>query len=92
MVSVAPNARASASGAGRRSIATIRSHPAIAAPCTTFRPTPPVPMTTTRAPGGTRAALATAPTPVTTAQPRVASASNGTSRGTGIAPSSATTT
>ena len=47
----------------------ICSQPAIAAPCTTFRPTPPAPITATRAPRGTCPALITAPTPVTTAQP-----------------------
>ena len=70
----------------------IRSQPAIAAPCTTLRPTPPAPITATREPFGTRAALVTAPTPVITAQPIVASASNGMSRATGMAPPSGTTT
>ena len=90
IVCVAPNRVAIASGAGRTSIATIVSQPAIAAPCTTLRPTPPAPMTTTREPGVTCAALVTAPTPVTTAQPTVASASKPTSDGTRITPSSGT--
>ena len=91
-VCVAPNCTESASGIGRRSIAMICSQPAMLAPCTMLSPTPPTPITTTDAPGGTCAALVTAPTPVSTAQPSVASASNGTSCGTGMAPSSATTT
>jgi hypothetical protein len=68
-----------------------RAQPASRAPCTTLSPTPPVPMTTADAPASGRAALRTAPTPVTTAHPSVASASKGTSGGTGMTPSSATT-
>src|SRR5438045_460542 len=58
----------------------------------TLSPTPPAPSTTKCAPGGTFAAFSTAPTPVTTAQPSVASTSNGRSPGTRTAPPSATTT
>ena len=89
---MAPNCRAISSGFGRTSIAMIRSQPAIAAPCTTLSPTPPAPITATFDPFGTRPALVTAPTPVITAQPIVASASNGMSRATGIAPASGTIT
>src|SRR5256885_10098034 len=63
IVSVAPNVFAIASGAGRRSIAMIRALPAIAAPWTTFSPTPPAPMTATPQPAETLAALLTAPDP-----------------------------
>src|SRR5262249_19215300 len=70
----------------------IRSHCEITAPCTTFSPTPPAPPTPTGAPAGTFPAFVPSPTPVITAQPSVASASNGSSRGTGIAPPSGTTT
>src|SRR5579872_5346676 len=58
----------------------------------TLRPTPPAPITATRACAGTCAHATTAPTPVSTAQPSVASASNGMSRATGTAPASGTTT
>src|SRR6187200_773342 len=58
----------------------------------TFNPTPPAPMTATRAPAGTCPALVTAPTPVSTAQPSVASASKGTSFGAAITASAGTTT
>src|SRR5919108_5316302 len=91
-VCVAPNVRAISSGAGRTSTAITISAAAIAAPCTTFSPTPPAPITATVDPGVTCAAFITAPMPVTTAQPTVASASKGTSRGTGTAPSAGTTT
>ena len=47
------------------------------APCTTFRPTPPQPITATDEPGATFAVLNTAPTPVVTAQPTSAARSNG---------------
>ena len=43
--------------------------PAIFAPCTTLRPMPPRPNTTTFAPGSTLAVLMTAPMPVVTPQP-----------------------
>src|SRR6185436_1173277 len=58
----------------------------------TFNPTPPAPMTATRAPAGTWPALVTAPMPVRTAQPKVASASNGTSFGAPTTASAGTTT
>ncbi len=48
-------------------------------------------MTATFEPAAGRAAFRTAPTPVTTAHPSVASASNGTSSATAMTPSSATT-
>ncbi len=50
-VCVAPKARAVASLASERSIATTVAAPAWTAPCTAFSPTPPVPITTTVAPG-----------------------------------------
>ena len=43
--------------------------PAMRAPCTTLRPMPPRPNTTTFAPGSTFAVLITAPMPVVTPQP-----------------------
>ena len=43
--------------------------PAMRAPCTTFRPIPPRPNTTTFAPTSTLAVLMTAPMPVVTPQP-----------------------
>ena len=55
--------------------------PAMAAPCTTFSPTPPVPNTATLLPGRTRAALKTAPTPEMTAHPSSAARSSGRSSG-----------
>ena len=47
----------------------MRAAPAMRAPCTTERPMPPSPMTSTVAPSSTRAVFSTAPTPVCTAQP-----------------------
>ena len=49
----------------------------MAPPCTTLRPTPPVPKTAMEAPAGTRAVLSTAPTPVMTEQPTRAARSSG---------------
>ena len=68
---------ASASFSGTRSTATTDAAPASTAPCTTDSPTPPQPTTATLAPGGTRAVLMTAPTPVVTAQPTRAATSSG---------------
>ena len=62
------------------------------APWITDRPTPPQPITATLAPGGTWAVLRTAPTPVATAQPTIATTSSGASRRMRIAPDSGTTT
>src|SRR3972149_1702334 len=78
MVSVAPNFFAISSFDSRVSSARMRSAPAIAAPWTAFRPTPPQPNTATVAPGSTLAVLNTAPTPVVTAQPTSAARSSGT--------------
>jgi len=61
-----------------RSTATTRAAPAAAAPITEDRPTPPSPTTATLWPGLTLAVLATAPTPVITAQPNSAASSSGT--------------
>ena len=43
--------------------------PTMRAPCTTLRPMPPKPNTTTLAPASTLAVLITAPIPVVTPQP-----------------------
>src|SRR4051812_49523354 len=61
------------------------------APCTTDRPTPPKPTTSTLWPARTFAVLSTAPTPVITAQPTSAACSSGTPSGTGITARSDTT-
>ena len=74
---MAPNFFAISSFASMVSMAMMRSAPAIAAPCTTLRPTPPQPNTATLEPGSTRAVLNTAPTPVVTAQPTSAARSRG---------------
>ena len=50
---VAPNSRARASLVSTVSMAMIRRAPAIAAPWTQFRPTPPQPITATVDPGST---------------------------------------
>ena len=47
----------------------MRFAPTSFAPCTTFRPMPPRPNTTTFAPGSTFAVFMTAPMPVVTPQP-----------------------
>ena len=65
--------------------------PASAAPCTTFRPTPPAPKTATDWPGSTRAVLITAPTPVITPQPTRQALSSGMSASIGMQPLSGTT-
>ena len=77
-VSVAPNVRARSSFSAATSTAITCAAPATTAPCTTFRPMPPQPMTATVAPGGTFAVLNTAPRPVVTAQPTSAATSTGT--------------
>ena len=61
------------------------------APCTLFSPTPPVPITTTLLPAGTRAVLTTAPRPVITPQASSEALSNGMSSGSGTTWDSATT-
>ena len=53
-VAVAPSSAASSSFAGTTSTATIAEAPAILAPCTTERPTPPQPITTHVSPGRIR--------------------------------------
>ena len=60
--------------------------PAARAPCTTERPMPPRPSTSTVAPGSTLAVLSTAPTPVCTAHPITHAVSSGVSSGTFTAP------
>ncbi len=65
--------------------------PASAAPITTERPTPPQPITTTDAPGSTRAVFVTAPTPVVTEQPIKQATSNGTLAGIGTTALAGTT-
>ena len=75
--SVAPKVFAISSLPSLASMARIFVAPAMAAPCTTFSPTPPQPNTTTTEPGLTRAVLNTAPTPVVTAQPTRAARSSG---------------
>ena len=64
------------------STAITRPAPAILAPCTTARPTPPQPTTSTVSPGRTRATLNTAPRPVVTPQPARQITSSGMSGGT----------
>ena len=54
-------------------------------------PTPPSPTTAIWPPGGTCAVFSTAPTPVTTAQPKIAASSSGTSSGILISAFCATT-
>ena len=66
-----------------RSTATTEAAPASTAPCTTDSPTPPQPTTATVDPGGTRAVLMTAPTPVVTAQPTRAATSSGSDESIG---------
>jgi hypothetical protein len=79
MTSVAPNCLASSSLPSLMSIPMMRSAPAITAPCTTFSPMPPQPITATVAPAGTLARRITAPTPVGTPQPTSAARSHGIS-------------
>ena len=66
---VMPNFSPSALRAGFRSTPMILLAPTRRAPCTTFRPMPPRPNTTTFEPGSTLAVLMTAPMPVVTPQP-----------------------
>ena len=79
--SVAPKVRASDSLAGLVSMATMRPAALRAAPCTAFRPMPPMPITATVSPGRTLARLRTAPIPVTTPHPTRQAALKGTSSG-----------
>ena len=70
----------------------IGAAPTVAAPCTAFNPTPPVPMITTHSPGRTPAVLVTAPKPVSTPQAISEAASSGTSFGMATAWEPSTTT
>ena len=70
----------------------MRAAPATRAPCAIAMPTPPAPMTSTVAPGSTRAVLSTAPTPVCTAQPITHAISSGVSSATFTAPDAGVTT
>ncbi len=90
-MSVAPRPRARASFAGSRSTATIRPAPAIRAAATICWPIPPQPTTHTLSPIATRAALRTAPKPVTTAQPSSAACQSGRPGGIGTALAAGTT-
>src|SRR5574337_512733 len=90
--SVAPAARARPSFSGERSAAMIGSAPANRAPATVDKPMPPSPSTVTESPSCTRAALRTAPTPVSTAQPISAASANGSCCGSVISAASLTTT
>jgi hypothetical protein len=76
---------------GERSTTMTWPAPASRAPCTTDRPTPPSPTTSTDWPSRTAAVLSTAPTPVMTAQPTSAACSSGTASGTGSTARSDTT-
>ena len=67
-VCVAPNALARASLDSTTSIAMTGLAPEITAPCRVLMPTPPIPVMTTLARGGTLARLTTAPKPVVTPQ------------------------
>ena len=78
-VSVAPNERARSSLASTMSTAMMRAAPAMRAPWTAERPTPPHPMTATLDPAGTAAEFSTAPSPVVTPQPTRAARSRGMS-------------
>ena len=68
----------------------MRAAPATCAPCTTERPMPPSPSTSTVAPGSTLAVFSTAPAPVCTAHPITHATSSGVSAGILIAPVSLT--
>ena len=87
-----PTRFATSSLAGLRSQATIRAACASRAPWITDSPTPPQPITPTVASGGTPAVLRTAPRPVATAQPTIATTSSGTSLRIFTAPERGTTT
>ena len=85
IVSVAPDARASASAGSVTSTATIGCAPAARKPWTMHWPTPPQPNTTARSPGRTCAVLKTAPTPVIAAQPISAATSRSVPPGSSTA-------
>src|SRR5262249_35090932 len=89
--SVAPHPRAVASLSDETSTAMTVPASANRAPCSAESPTPPRPITTTDSSGRTRAALVTAPTPVSTAQPSRAAGSSGTSSPIGITAGAGTT-
>src|SRR5688572_8437333 len=88
---VAPNFFAKSSAPSLTSTATIVVAPASRAPCSTLRPTPPQPITTTVSPGCTRALKTAAPTPVVTLQPISASTGKSSDAGAGTQPISGTT-
>ncbi len=77
MQSVAPALRARSNFSGWMSTRKIRRAPAMRAPWTAERPTPPPPTTATVEPGATRADLSTEPRPVQTPQPMTAARSIG---------------
>jgi hypothetical protein len=89
---VAPSSRASSSFSGTTSTAAIVVAPAVRAPSSAARPTPPSPNTATLSPILTRAELTAAPTPVSTAQPNSAAISNGSELSTFTADLADTTT
>ncbi|OGL00278.1 MAG: hypothetical protein A3E31_14985 [Candidatus Rokubacteria bacterium RIFCSPHIGHO2_12_FULL_73_22] len=91
-VCVAPKSRANRSLLSSRSAAMIWRAPARRAPCTTFRPTPPQPTTSTAAPASTPAQRVTAPTPVGTQQPISAACGHGISSRIGTSISAGQTT
>ncbi len=74
---VAPSSLAVASLDSTVSTAMIIRAPAMRAPCTAARPTPPAPKTATVEPASMRAVFSTAPTPVVTPQPIRAARSSG---------------
>src|SRR5690348_3170785 len=79
ITSVAPICLATSSFEEIRSIAIMRSAPAMAAPLTADRPIPPQPNTATVEPGGTFAVFITAPAPVMTPHPTSAATFSGIS-------------
>ena len=91
-VRVALRLRAGSSFSGSRSTAITSRARASAAPCTTFRPTPPSPNTATSIPGSTLASNSAAPTPVAMPHPSSAACSNDSAGSMGIAPVAGTTT
>ncbi len=88
---VAPSDRANSSLSSAMSTATIVPAWARSAPTIALTPTPPQPITTTLAPGSTRAAFSTAPSPVDTPHASVAIFSRETSLRTLTAAPSGTT-
>src|SRR3954467_9753679 len=68
IAAVAPNVMANSRLIATGSTATTDAAPAARAACTTDRPTPPQPITTTLSPARTPAVFRTAPTPVLTPQ------------------------